>query len=64
MPSVGSKQHKLMEIAAHTKGGAGGVPESVGKEFVAADEGKKQPVSHKERRRAIYKHPRSRRGDE
>lgn len=64
MPSKSGAQHRLMEDVAHTKGGAGGVPESVGKEFVAADEGKKQPVSHKERRRAIYKHPRSRRGDE
>jgi hypothetical protein len=30
-----------MEAAAHTKGGFGGVPQKVGKEFVAADEGKK-----------------------
>jgi hypothetical protein len=30
-----------MEIAAHTKGGYGGVPQSVGKDFVAADKGKK-----------------------
>jgi hypothetical protein len=26
-----------MEVAAHTKGGFGGVPEKVGKDFVAAD---------------------------
>ncbi len=26
-----------MEAAAHTKGGYGGVPQSVGQEFVAAD---------------------------
>ncbi len=37
MPSKTPAQHKLMEIAAHTKGGYGGVPESVGKDFVAAD---------------------------
>ena len=30
-----------MEIAAHTKGGYGGVPQSVGKEFVDADKKKK-----------------------
>ena len=30
-----------MEISAHTKGGYGGVPQKVGKEFVKADEGKK-----------------------
>lgn len=29
-----------MEAAAHTKGGFGGVPQKVGKEFVKADEGK------------------------
>ncbi len=41
MPSTSAKQHRLMEAAAHTKGGYGGVPQSVGKEFVAADKGKK-----------------------
>ena len=30
-----------MEAAAHTKGGFGGVPQKVGKEFSKADEGKK-----------------------
>lgn len=30
-----------MEAAAHTKGGYGGVPQSVGKEFASADKGKK-----------------------
>ena len=29
-----------MEAAAHTKGGFGGVPQKVGKEFVKADNGK------------------------
>lgn len=38
MPSVSDKQHKLMEIAAHTKGGYGGVSQKVGKEFAAADD--------------------------
>ena len=38
MPSKSPAQHRLMEAAAHTKGGYAGVPQSVGKEFVAADE--------------------------
>lgn len=37
MPSVSAKQHRLMEAAAHTKGGYGGVPQKVGKDFAAAD---------------------------
>lgn len=41
MPSKSLSQHRLMEASAHTKGGYGGVPQKVGKEFVKADEGKK-----------------------
>ena len=37
MPVKSSAQKKLMEAAAHTKGGYGGVPQSVGKEFVGKD---------------------------
>ncbi len=40
MPSKSAAQHNLMEMAAHTPGGAAGVPEKVGKEFAAADKGK------------------------
>ncbi len=40
MPSVSPAQRKLMAIAAHTPGGYGGVPQSVGQEFHAADAGK------------------------
>jgi hypothetical protein len=40
MPSKSPAQHRLMEAAAHTKGGFGGVPQKVGKEFAAADKGK------------------------
>jgi hypothetical protein len=40
MPSKSPAQHRLMQAAAHTKGGYGGVPQSVGKEFAAADAGK------------------------
>lgn len=37
MPSTSPEQAKLMSIAAHTPGGYGGVPQSVGKEFHSAD---------------------------
>ena len=41
MPSKTPAQRRLMAAAAHTPGGFGGVPQSVGKEFNAADKGKK-----------------------
>ena len=41
MPSKSKAQHNLMEAAAHTKGGYGGVPQKVGKEFVKAEKMKK-----------------------
>jgi hypothetical protein len=41
MPSKSAKQARLMAAAAHTKGGFGGVPQSVGKEFNEADKGGK-----------------------
>lgn len=37
MPSKSKAQKRLMAAAAHTKGGFGGVPKSVGKDFAAAD---------------------------
>jgi hypothetical protein len=37
VPSKSPEQHRLMEAAAHTKGGVDGVPQSVGKEFTEAD---------------------------
>ena len=37
MPSVSKAQHRLMEAAAHTKGGYGGVPQKVGQDYAAAD---------------------------
>lgn len=37
MPSKSPAQKRLMQAAAHTKGGYGGVPQKVGKEFVKAD---------------------------
>lgn len=35
MPATSAAQQRLMEAAAHTKGGYGGVPQKVGKEFTA-----------------------------
>ena len=40
MPSKSPAQHRLMEAAAHTKGGYDGVPQSVGQDFVATDTAK------------------------
>jgi hypothetical protein len=37
MPSTSKPQARLMAAAAHTKGGFGGVPQSVGKDFNMAD---------------------------
>ena len=42
MPSKSKAQQKLMRAAAHTKGGYGGVPQKVGKEFVEADKKKEK----------------------
>ncbi len=39
MPSTSEAQARLMAAAAHTRGGYGGVPQSVGKEFNQADKG-------------------------
>lgn len=43
MPSKSGKQHRLMEMAAHNPAAAKrvGVPVSVAREFVVADEGRK-----------------------
>lgn len=42
MPSVSGRQHRFMEMIAHDPEAAKrvGVPQSVGKEFAAADKGK------------------------
>jgi len=45
MPSKSPAQHRLMEAAAHTKGGYGGVPQKVGKEFVSADKRKTKKMA-------------------
>lgn len=59
MPSKSPAQARLMAAAAHTKGGFGGVPQSVGREFNKADTGTKMLSRAMKRRRAMYDHPRS-----
>lgn len=56
MPAVSQAQRRLMFAAAAKKGGVGGVPQSVGKEFAAADPGGKLPERKKS---PLYDHPRS-----
>jgi hypothetical protein len=40
MPSKSKSQARLMQAAAHTKGGYAGVPQKVGKDFAKADQQK------------------------
>jgi hypothetical protein len=40
MPSKSKSQARLMQAAAHTKGGYAGVPQKVGKDFAKADKGR------------------------
>lgn len=42
MPAVSEAQERLMQAAAHTPGGYGGVPQAVGKEFIGADSEKSE----------------------
>jgi hypothetical protein len=49
-------QRRLMYAAASKKGGAGGVSQSVAKEFVAADKPGKLP---ERKGKVLYDHPRS-----
>lgn len=53
MPSKSTAQAKLMSIAAHTPGGYGGVPQSVGKEFHQADAGKKYGPKPEARKKVV-----------
>lgn len=54
MPPVSQAQRRLMYAAAAKKGGAGGVSQSVAKEFVAADKPGKLPERKKTRREKLY----------
>lgn len=55
MPSISDKQAKLMNIAANTPGGYGGVPQKVGKEFHEADKTKEKGENTKRRTKSLYK---------
>lgn len=52
VPSKSADQAKLMNIAAHTKGGYGGVPQKVGEEFHSAD---KKEGKFQSRKKKFYK---------
>lgn len=54
MPPVSQAQRRLMFAAASKKGGVGGVPQSVGKEFANADPGGKLPAKKKSRGSVLY----------
>ena len=54
MPPVSERQRRLMYSAARKKGGAGGVPQSVAKEFVSADEPGKLPERKGSRASRLY----------
>lgn len=51
MPPVSQQQRKLMYAAASKRGGVDGVPQSVGKEFVATDKPGKLPKRKVTRRK-------------
>lgn len=53
MPPVSEAQRRLMFAAASKKGGVGGVPQSVGKEFANADPGGKLPAKKKKSRGSV-----------
>jgi hypothetical protein len=59
MPSKSPAQHRLMEAAAHTKGGFGGVPQKVGKEFVKADKMKDGGVAQSLKKAGFYEEGKS-----
>jgi hypothetical protein len=58
MPAVSEAQRRLMFAAAEKKGGAGGVSQSVAKEFTGADKGGKLP-ERKSKAAALHDHLRS-----
>jgi hypothetical protein len=59
MPSKSPAQHRLMQAAAHTKGGFGGVPQKVGKEFVKADKMKEGGVAQSLKKAGFYEEGKS-----
>jgi len=59
MPSKSPAQRRLMQAAAHTKGGFGGVPQKVGKEFVKADKMAKGGVAQSLKKAGFYEEGKS-----
>lgn len=55
MPPVSQSQRRLMYAAASKKGGAGGVSQSVAKEFTEADKPGKLPERKKKPMREMYR---------
>lgn len=51
MPPVSQQQRRLMYAAAAKRGGVAGVPQSVGKEFVASDKPGKLPKRVRRKKR-------------
>lgn len=56
MPPVSEAQRRLMYAAADSKGGAGGVSQSVAKEFTKADPGGKLPEKAATKSEKLYGH--------
>jgi hypothetical protein len=59
MPSKSAAQRRLMQAAAHTKGGFGGVPQKVGKEFVKADKMAEGGVAQSLKKAGFYEEGKS-----
>lgn len=51
MPPRSEAQRRLMWAASKKKGGAGGVPQKVGREFAKADKGGKLPAHARKKKR-------------
>lgn len=59
MPIKSPAQRRLMQAAAHTKGGFGGVPQKIGKEFVRADKMAKGGVAQSLKKAGFYEEGKS-----
>lgn len=61
MPTVSKKEHNLMEAVAHSPEFAAkaGVPQSVGKDFAAADEKQGRAAQKRKPTTMLHDHPSS-----
>ena len=59
MPSKSPAQHRLMEAVAHNPAFAKkvGIPQSVGKEFAAADKRKRKTIAGKHKKSRVTQTP-------